>query len=249
MGIAKPYYRVYRPFVEYSNPPRNVFHDYVWASCFAPDAGDFVRAGKLVESDLVAVFDYVEPADDNLNTYSHRLAQLLLRACTEVEANAKAILKANGYVKPKAGNLNIEDYWEVEKPCRLSEYAVVFPIWRGKQNRFCPFANWSRTHTLPWYQAYNNVKHDRTANFQHASLGNVLDAVAGMLVILFAQFFDRSFNPYRQGHGMTEGYQVFWRDGSFFEIVIPTSWTDAEKYEFDWEKLMKHPDPVQQFPF
>jgi hypothetical protein len=38
----------------------------------------------------IEAVDYVEPADQNLNTYSFRIHELLMRACIEVEANCKA---------------------------------------------------------------------------------------------------------------------------------------------------------------
>src|SRR5262249_25684741 len=54
-----------------------------------------------------------------------------------------------------------------------------------------PFAGWDAgkaTKSLPWYDAYNQVKHDREANFGQASLKNAIDAVAGGVVMLAAQF-------------------------------------------------------------
>jgi hypothetical protein len=54
---------------------------------------------------------YVEPADKNLECYSYRIHALLLRACIELEANCKAILKENGY--SKGGNWKIDDYKKI----------------------------------------------------------------------------------------------------------------------------------------
>lgn len=54
---------------------------------------------------------YIEPSDDNKDTYSHRIYELYLRTCTEFEANAKFILKSNGYNNAK----RILDYWKLNK--------------------------------------------------------------------------------------------------------------------------------------
>ena len=59
--------------------------------------------------DLNALYDYIEPSDDNLGVFSHRIYELLLRAATEFEANCKGILKAKGYSKPE-NEWYVKDY-------------------------------------------------------------------------------------------------------------------------------------------
>src|SRR5205807_1565589 len=90
---------------------------------------------------LLRIFDYVEPADSNRNCFSHELYALLLRACTEFEANAKGILDANGYAR--TGNLNVRDYYLLNAATKLSEYIVSLPIWAGVDRTIKPFAEWS----------------------------------------------------------------------------------------------------------
>ena len=54
---------------------------------------------KLIkELDFKKVFEYIEPSDINLEVYSHRLYELLLRAATECETNFTSILKDNDYI-------------------------------------------------------------------------------------------------------------------------------------------------------
>lgn len=80
--------------------------------------------------DLQELFDYVEPADKNLECFSYRIHALLLRACVEVEANCKAILKENGYWKAKDMNMN-DDYRKIDSTHMLSSYQVRVPNWGG----------------------------------------------------------------------------------------------------------------------
>ena len=121
MSFGKPYKRIWRPH------PGTICSDYLTDDRWVTDATDYIRAYRLLQSDLVATFDYVEPVENNKATYSHRFYQLLTRACIEFEANACAVLLANGY--SKTGNLNITDYWKLEQACRLSEYAIKIPTW------------------------------------------------------------------------------------------------------------------------
>lgn len=61
-------------------------------------------------------------------------------------------------------------------------------FWRA---RLEPFSQWNKvqpTQSLPWYDAYNKVKHDREGNFRLAQLSHALHAVAGVFVLTIAQF-------------------------------------------------------------
>jgi hypothetical protein len=51
-----------------------------------------------------------------------------------------------------------------------------------------PFAGWSTTQTLPWYQEHHGVKHDREIDFDKATLENVLSALGAAYVLVWAQF-------------------------------------------------------------
>jgi hypothetical protein len=255
VSLAQPYRRLIRPFTpgrfEQDYLGATPYQSYVSDSRYAAGRIDFVRAYRLLEDDLIEIFDYVEPADANTPTYSHRIYQLLLRACTEFEANAKAVLKANGYSKPS--NFNITDYYKLEAACRLSEYGVTTPVWSGTNGVFEPFKPWegSTAYTsLNWYQAYNDSKHNRTSSFPSANFGNVLNAVAGVFVLLFAQYETFAFDPYRPVgliHQSDDGFLA--HSTPLFHIRPPRAWTDAEKYNFDWQQLKAQADPFQSYPF
>src|SRR5258708_14807866 len=44
------------------------------------------------------------------------------------------------------------------------------------------------TQDLPWYGAYNSVKHNRDEHFSQASLDNAFEALTGFFVMLSAQY-------------------------------------------------------------
>lgn len=83
MKLNQPFYRIARPdaFIEYCEDER-----------YANDRSMLCRSYKILENDLKKVFEYIEPCDDNLSTYSHRLYELLLRACTELKLIVKEYL-------------------------------------------------------------------------------------------------------------------------------------------------------------
>jgi len=245
MSITKPYYRIYRPGASNTN--------YISDSRNINNIGELYRAFKLLEFDLKKIFEFIEPNDNNLKTYSHRLYEILLRAATEFETNAKEILTANGYTR--SGNLEMQDYRKLNKPCKMSEYEVILDTWSPLPKRIKPFEEWRHSHTINWYQAYNNVKHNRSTMFNEASLENVITAISGVLVILYAQIDHiAETGLYREGRTMllsveNNGCTNPMFVDTIFNIKRPSSWREYEKYSFDWETLKTEPEPFQKYNF
>jgi len=247
LPIQKPYYRICRPFVSGGYFP-DWEHIYLRDIRYAADSVNFIRSYHLLEKDLYTIFEYVEPTDDNLECYSHQLYTLLLRACTEFEANAKAILVANGYSRKKA-TLRVEDYYKINVATRLDKYMISIPIWQGNYNRIQPFQKWSVGPTLSWYQAYNKVKHSRSYNFDCASLKNVINAVGAVFAILFAQFNVFAFDPHHPvGEYNIDGDALSY-DNCRLTVEPPKQWQTDEHYDFDWTILKNDVSPFQSYPF
>ncbi|TYB30582.1 MAG: hypothetical protein FXF47_08485 [Candidatus Mcinerneyibacterium aminivorans] len=243
MGLDKPYYRIARP-------GKNIKFEYCKNDVYANDRSELCRAYYILQKDLKKIFEFIEPCEENLCTYSHRLYELLLRACTEFENNCKRILTANGY---EDTHMNIKDYYKINKALKLSEYKLTIDFWRGDPIRLKPFDEWNddEYHPLNWYQDYNNVKHDRNYNFKRASLENVISAVAGVLVTLYSQFNYHTFTVF-QLHDIcfeTLNNNQMTIAESLFKIEETPEWHDNEKYDFDWNNLKKEEDPFQEYDF
>lgn len=241
MAIANPYHRIWRPMSGYSwlqemweedsfVPTLDYLHDFDFVD--QHEMNSLLTTARLIIRDLYELFNYVEPNDINLQTYSHRLYELLLRTATEFEANCKAILDANGYVKTGGGNLNITDYFKIEAATKLSDYVISFNRWPNHD--FKPFYSWNSGlfAPLPWYQGYNHVKHNRYANFHEANFDNVMNAVAGLLSILHAQIGGKMDSVCFEGIAVQQDTQDEVVNGSF-TIKAPT-FPDTEKYSFIW---------------
>src|SRR5262245_5344883 len=127
MPIMKPFKRAYRPIVA-GHRDEHQTH-YIQDDRFAEEPQHYIQAFKVIEKDMLELFDYVDPADRNEDCYSFRIHELHMRTCIEVEANCKAILIENKY--SKANDLNMDDYKKLDATHKLSAYGVKFPIWRG----------------------------------------------------------------------------------------------------------------------
>ncbi len=201
------------------------------------------------------LLESVEPADVNLKTYSLRSADLLIRTCIEVEANLTAVLRANKYTKQ--GRLNMaDDYVKVEQSHFLSQYEVQFPYWEGSQRTRKPFEPWAAGsyQALPWYQAYNQVKHDRSEGLPLATFRHLTDAWCGLGAILTAQFLFEDFSPGLDALALEGNGGVFDSAyepaiGSFLGVRLPHNVPLADCYEFVWSDIREQANPFERFDF
>ena len=138
---------------------------------------------------------FIEPSPTTLNTHSHKARELLILACTEIENYWQDYLRRAG----QSGTFTTNDYVKLMGPLYLSEYEISLPRYNVIAP-IRPFLGWAPkpgpTQTLPWYNDYNKTKHDRTINFEAASLLNCINAVAAAAIM-----FAIKFGPQR----LTEG--------------------------------------------
>lgn len=252
MSITRPLRRSARQFTDghYTEGGRWL---YLLHPLFAAEPRHFVRAFLALQADLLTLMDFVEPADANRSTYSHKIQQLLVRSCIEVEANFTAILRENTY---SSVQLTMADYRLVNQTHFLSSFEVRIPTWRGAASVRRPFGEWlDPSAGLSWYRAYNKSKHDRHENFHLATFEALVDAMAGLVVVLAAQFHTEDYSPTTKSLGLTGPYSYDTADGmesaigGFFRVRFPTDWPAAERYDFKWQELECEPDPFGRIDY
>jgi hypothetical protein len=182
---------------------------------------------------LNEIFQAVHPAGDNLNCYGSSIRSLILLASTECEAQWKGVLRANGYAA--GANLTRRDYVKLSAPMKLQEYGVElshYP-WLGEQ---MPFRDWAKgadgkAPLLPWYDAYNAVKHDRETNFALATLSVAIQAVTACWVMIAAQF---GFQGMREFEDLDR----------YFRLSVVPTWRFSEVYTYAYEGHLDSEGPV-----
>ncbi|HFQ5091664.1 TPA: hypothetical protein ACGUUT_004464 [Vibrio vulnificus] len=247
--IDKPYKRTCRVFSDnsYGNSGKG---EYIKHPLYADAPAQYIRAYLLLQKDLIELFDYVEPSDQNLNTHSFRIHELLMRFCVEIEANCTAILKENGYVSSSA-NLNMGDYKKIEQSHYLSTYEVMVPNWHGVKGIRKPFSKWASGGGLDWYQAYNKTKHDRHGNFHQATLDTLIDAACGLCALISAQFWTYSFTSSDYlitiSGNEVDGFES--AIGEFFRVKFPQSIPTEKMYSFTADDIDNGRDIFQKFHY
>lgn len=257
MSYNKPFHRNYRKMKPGNNSGYSDW-TYIVDRQYSQNPEHFTRAFSIIQSDLVNLFEFIEPSDINLSTYSFRIHQLLMRVCIEVEANFKAILKENIYSpKTNAGRLRLEKDWKIDdfkkvnKSHHLDAYEVEFPFWKGQKSVFKPFQSWGNDQGLQWYQAYNKSKHDRFNSFHEANFENLLLAFSGLFVLLSSQFRTESFSTGSKGLAVSVDnfFNGEFGIGGLLMIKFPDNWKEEEMYEFNWSELKNQNDRFQKIDY
>ena len=248
MSIKIPYHRIYRPFIIEDQHQEDFFSEYIFDKDYAINPGLYIRNFLMTQKDLIELFEYIEPSDKNLCTYSLKIYKLYIYICMQIEANFKAILNEN-IISLKKREYNINTYSIINHTHHLNKYSVIYPIWEGENNKFIPFANWPE-YKLIWYQDYNDIKHNASTNLGKANLKNLLEAFAAWVVVLSSQFGKNDFQP-----GLTLlGEENYYYEGEtgigdYLIINFPTNWENNEKYSFNWEELRNTPNKFQKFDY
>lgn len=145
---------------------------------------------RLLVNELDNLLLYVEPSEHGLECYSHKIRELLIISCTEVENQWHSLLE-KAKCKPIRGQMyTTNDYIKLLKKAYLNEYSVVL-----RNNLYfkeiCPFEKWdvnNPTKSLEWYDAYNKTKHNRDANFSSSKLKYVIESIAANIVLYSVRF-------------------------------------------------------------
>jgi hypothetical protein len=248
MPETRPYYRTVRRFVDSQNSGWSSWQ-YMRHPAYAQSPQRFVQGYLMIQKDLAQILENVEADDLNGRVFGYRIHELLMRTCVEVEANFKAILKANQFTC--ARHWTMREYSRVECSHQLSDYQILLPIWRGRMAEFRPFGAWKDEMPLPWYEAYNASKHDRHQSLIDANLQILIQAIGGLVVLLTAQFNteDYSGSPDVLEIGGPSVHKWQPALGGLFRVEYPKNWSDDQLYDFDWNDLKDLPDPFQKFNY
>jgi hypothetical protein len=189
----------YRPgtfFPRINRDSSNLYLHQISSSSFI----DEVRAFYNIIDTMEDFFKVVEPTKENINTFGHRIREVLTVACTEVEYLFLQALKANGYQEKK--QYKTSDFVSLLKVYKLAEYEVALKM-HPKLGRITPFALWDKekpTQSLWWYSAYNASKHDRGGSFDQASIEAMVSAIAAIHILLEAQYGSKIFDKPLHSH-------------------------------------------------
>lgn len=157
---------------------------------FLKERSEAVRHADALAAMLGSTFQTIDPDERNFPSFGREFRDILILAATEFEAQAKGILRANGYTAVDERRWSTNDYVKLEPALRLRDFGFVlvrYP-WLPPVR---PFDRWDRAQpssSLDWYHNYNLVKHDREEHADKATLSRAIHAVAAIVAMGVAQF-------------------------------------------------------------
>jgi hypothetical protein len=131
-------------------------------------------------------FNFIEPIEPHKDVYGLAYREIILLSAMEVENQWKSFLTRNGYesARPSTNDyVKLNEFINFNVPISLS-YHPDYPT-------LLSFSNWSSdapTESLEWYNAYNKIKHNRTENFQLATLNNALLSVSAVITVISLRY-------------------------------------------------------------
>jgi len=133
-----------------------------------------------LEEDIERLSRYVNFSKKNFKVYSIEIAHIYLAASSEVDVVAKLLSKK---IDPNSDADNIKKYRGIIDPTipSLKNEIVSLPRYGLELN---PWFNWNDNKSPDWWDDYNNVKHHREKYFKRANLKNVLNAMAGLFLVI-----------------------------------------------------------------
>jgi len=147
-----------------------------------------------LERDMEVVSRFIEFDTANFDVYSIELAHLLFAAASEVDVVAKLVCK---YADPTAEAVNINHYKGLLLPA-----IPTLPTTKVFVSRYGltlePWSNWAGNTHPDWWRSYNDVKHERSAHFNKATLQNALNALAALMVLTYEYYARHLATPPQQ---------------------------------------------------
>jgi len=140
-----------------------------------------------IESDLEKCTKYISFSENNYNAYSVEFAKIIMTASAEIDNIAKELCRE---INPQSSPRNINDYKNIILEHYQNFHTLEIEIVRYDL-KFKPWEDWN-TQTPSWWRDYNDIKHNRTQNFEKANLGNALKSVSALLTIIL-YYYDKKF--------------------------------------------------------
>ena len=147
---------------------------------------------KNLEKELVELSNQVHIDDKQLDIYSVKIIELLLRCSVEIESISKYLFFNLGGIVPTDKDLYfdtdciqlLEDKWLLSKKQVIAS-SINFHFLREENKILTPLnkANKRGTSSSDWKKAYQAVKHDRGNNLSKGNLKNLIRAMAALFIL------------------------------------------------------------------
>ena len=144
------------------------------------------------ENMLADVLRVVPYCAEHKSVWSPVLVTILQETCSQLDSLWRYQVKRN--MTAVGGDLCIKDYFGFFGQCMAPKWMVFwgeeperiqpFKAWAGLKNSGFKKENYDSVPKLEWWNAYNEVKHNRLENQKKATLGRTVSALAGLFLAI-----------------------------------------------------------------
>jgi hypothetical protein len=147
---------------------------------------------KNLERELVDLSNLIHIDDKQLEIYSTKISELLIRTTVEVESISEELYFQNGGTKPNDNELYfdtnclalLENKWLLsKKQVLVSASNFYFDLVENKILTPLRKANKRGTSSSDWQKAYQAIKHNRVASLAKGNLKHLIRAMGGLFVL------------------------------------------------------------------
>ena len=146
---------------------------------------------KNIEKEFENLLYNIHLDDSQLNVYSSKITDLLLRTCSEVESISKELFIKEGGILPENKYLNFENAIKyLNKKLKIEKKSIIINSYNCFiSNRIIkPFQkNSKRTGTnkmtYNWNNAYQNLKHSRFNSITFGNIENLLHGLSALFIL------------------------------------------------------------------
>ena len=141
---------------------------------------------KNLENEFSKLMYDIHIDDEQLNVYSSKISDLILRSAIEIESISKELYYSNGGTE--CGNIRYDDVaikylndkWLLDKKVVFISSNTCFQtnkeLFPFVKNEIKTGAK-KETLTFSWNNSYQNIKHDRAKSLKFGSLKYLFDAI------------------------------------------------------------------------
>lgn len=134
-----------------------------------------------LEDDLVKLSRFIEISEKNFDVYSIELVRLILSTCSEIDAVLKLLCALHC---PEEQPGRITDYYknissDMRQKIKKESVNII-----GSTIKIFPWKVWSKNKGPIWWKEHNDIKHQRSLNFEKSNLINFLNSLSGLFVSL-----------------------------------------------------------------
>ncbi len=143
---------------------------------------NFVLANfQVLEDQLLDCMDYLPFIDANRQAISPKFVPIIMESCSLIESIFYEICNDNGKKR-----LTFKRYSGLyETKFSLDQNASLFLVLPVRL--LLPYKDWTKKPPL-WWEAYNNLKHDRLNNYGLATFTNAVYSLAGLHQLMAKQY-------------------------------------------------------------